>query len=123
MSGNNYDSPLETTHTFDAAVLSAAATVGRIAGPAGKVGRVKSINGVVTTGITVLDGTVSVRSAGEAAAVTGTLPIASVNDPVSATAAEIEAGTELLADTTVEVVAGGEPTAGAADLTVVIGWY
>lgn len=123
MSGNNYDSPLETTHTFDAAVLSAAATVGRIAGPAGKVGRVKSINGVVTTGITVADATVSIRSAGGSPVVTGTLAIAAIDASVSATAAEIQAGTELDADTTVEVVANGEATAGAADLTVVIGWY
>lgn len=120
----NYDDPVYQSNTIaGASLIGGAAVIGRIAGPAGKTGRVVSINGVVTTGITVADATIDINSAGEATAVVGTLPIAAANAAVSATKAEILAGTELLADTVVEVNTGGEATAGAADVTIVTAWY
>lgn len=123
MSGRNYDDALEITYHFPAASLIGGAVIGRFAGPAGMTGRVRSITGVTTTGITVLDSSVTVGAAGEAVAVTGTLPITAINLGVSATAAEIAAGTELLADTVCEVTDDGAPTAGAATLAIVVGWY
>jgi len=124
MSGNNYDSGLEISYRFPAASLTSAAVVGRFIGPAGKVGRVKSVSSIVTTGVTVAAAVVDVDTvAGITTPVATTIPISSANAGLSATKAEIDASTELPADTVVQVSSDGGPTAGAADLVVVVNWY
>lgn len=125
MSGTGYDKAQSLrTYRFPAATISAAAVVGRFIGPAGKRGRVTGFEYLVTTGITVANGTVVVdTNAGLTGPFTATAEIAAANAGGAATQAELKAGAELPADTTIEVQAGGQPTAGAADLIVTVQWY
>jgi len=124
MSGQNYDSGQEISYRFAAATLTAAAVVGRLIGPAGKIGRVTSLTSIVTTGVTVAAAVVDVDTvAGITTPVTLTVPISSANAGASATKAVVDASTELPADTVVQVSSDGGPTAGAADLVVTVTWY
>lgn len=124
MSGNNYDDALEISYTFTSDFVGGAAVDGRIIGPAGKTGRVRSITTVLTTGVTVAASSVEVdTAAGVAVPAALTVPIAAVNSGHSATKAAIEASSELPADTVVQVNNGGGSTAGVGETTVVIGWY
>ena len=123
MSSQNYDNALRETYRFPAATISAAAVVGRLVGPAGKTGRVVNVSHVVTTDVTVAAGTVTVGPNGAASPVTHTVPISAANAAVAIPATSLKGQTLLAADTLVEVAAGGEPTAGAADLIVTIDWF
>lgn len=123
MSGQFYDNALRETYRFPAATISAAAVVGRLIGPAGKVGRVVNISTVVTTDVTVAAGTVTVGNNGAAAPATHTVPVSAANAALAAPYADLQGNDALAADTLVEVAAGGEPTAGAADIIVTVDWY
>lgn len=125
MNNYQYDKPLRETYRFAAATLTAAAVVGRFIGPAGKVGRIVNVSDLVTTGVTVAAAVVTVGPNGAASPVSHTVPIAAANlgHAISRTAATLLAQTELPADTVVEVASDGGPTAGAADLIVVVEWY
>lgn len=132
---SNYDAPLRETYRFAAATISAAAVVGRFVGPVGKRGRVANVSTVVTTGVTDLAGTITVGNNGAANPVTITVPVSSANAvlaiPASGLALQVEGSDglstgeikELVANTLVEVAAGGECTAGAADIIVTVDWY
>lgn len=123
MSSQFYDNALRETYRFPAATISAAAVVGRLVGPVGKRGRVVNVSTVVTTGVTVAAGTVTVGPNGAASPVTHTVPISSANAVLAIPAASLKGVTDLAADTLVEVAAGGEPTAGAADIIVTVDWF
>lgn len=118
----SYSDPITATYRFPAAVLSAAAIVGRIVGPAGKTGRLIDVASVVTTGVTVAACTVDVGTTGAvASAGTATIPVSAIN--AVSNGAALVTGHTLAADTVVEVSANGECTAGAADLLVTIDWF
>ena len=124
MPGNFYDNPVEVSYRFAAASLTAAAVVGRFIGPAGKTGRVRSATALVTTDTDAA----AVVDIDTAAGLTNIVTIDIANAPgqftgASATKAVIQAADDLPADTVVEVSADGTPTAGAADITVSVGWY
>jgi hypothetical protein len=121
-----YDQPLMITHSVKAnSGVSSAAIMNSIKGPAGLKGRVLAMIGRVTTGVTAAAASVNIYPDGttEGSVFTGTVPIAAAGLGFSATAAQVAAGLELAADTTYDVYGGGESTAGAVDLDVVIGWY
>jgi len=107
-----------------AAAISTAARLATLIGPAGKVGRLKSITSAVTTGVTDAAGTVTVGTAGDPDSA-GTLTVAiSSADAVQNDVVLVAATTAVLAaDTAFVIDVGGECTAGAADITVAITWY
>lgn len=118
-----YDNALRETYRFAAASIASAAVVGRLVGPVGKRGRVVNVSTVVTTGVTDAGGTVTVGPNGAASPVTHTVPISSANAVLAIPVADLVGETDLAADTLVEITAGGEPTAGAADIVVTIDWF
>lgn len=125
MSGTGYDKAQSLrTYRFPAAVLTSAAVVGRFIGPAGKKGRVVGFEHIVTTGVTSAAGSVVVdTNAGLTSPFTASVPVSSAGAGAATTAALLKAGAELPADTVIEVQAGGEPAAGAADLIITVQWY
>lgn len=111
------------TYRFDALTLSAVAVIGRIQGPAGKVGRVTGFEYVVTTTTTTAAAAITIGENGAAAPFTGSIPVATAPAAGAATAAQLKAGSELPADTIIEIASDGGPGAGAADLLVTVQWY
>jgi hypothetical protein len=112
------------TYRFAALTVTSAAVIGRIQGPAGKVGRVVGFEYILTTGVTVGDAGITIdTNAGLTAPFTTSMPIAAVNTGGAATAAQLKAGDELPADTVVELSSDAAATAGAADVTITIAWY
>jgi len=121
-----YDNPLLITHSVKAnAGVSSAAVMYSIQGPAGMKGRVLGCVGRTTTGVTDAAGTINVYPDGTTAnsKFATTAPVQAAGLGFSATAAELAAAGELAADTTYDVYGGGEATAGAVDLDLVVGWY
>jgi len=119
-----YDNPIITTHNVNAATLSTAAELMQIAGPAGKQGRVIDVTCVVTTGVTVAANNINVGSTTDGDA------YATLEVPISAADAVANGATILSdddnlipADSAVVVATGGECTAGAGSVTVVIAWF
>lgn len=112
------------TYRFAAATLSSAAVVGRIQGPAGKVGRVVGLEYVLTTGTTTNPTVVTIDTvAGLTAPFAATIPVLAINLGGSATEAEVKAGAELPADTVATIASDGGAAAGAGDLNVTVAWY
>jgi hypothetical protein len=112
------------TYRIAAATLSSAAVVGRVQGPAGKVGRVTGWEYVVTTSTTTGAASMTVdTNAGLTAPFTTSIPVATAPAAGAATAAQLSAGDELPADTIIEIASDGGPAAGAADLLLTIQWY
>lgn len=115
-----YDNPRTAVYRFPAATLSAAATVGRIVGPAGKTGKVVDVGYVITTGTTVAATLVSIG-------ITGTLGKFATNSVPIASADAVGSGVthvaNIDADAAVLVSSDGGCTAGAADLLVMIDWF
>ncbi len=132
---NFYGDADSRTYRFPAATLSAAAIVGRFQGPLGKVGRVRGIEFMTTTGITVAAALVTVGVNGAVLPASISIPVTAVNLGGAQSAVEIKAAgaeedeaggvndVELTADTTIEVASDGGPTAGAADLIVNVDWF
>lgn len=126
MDSNGYDKGIVETYRFAAATLSAAATVGRFIGPAGKRGRVVNVSHVVTTDVTVAAAAVTVGESGAASPISHTVPVSVAGAAVAIPRATVRAQAatyELPADTVVLVASDGGPTAGAADLIVTVNWY
>jgi hypothetical protein len=112
------------TYRFSALTVSGGAVIGRVQGPAGKVGRVVGFEYILTTGVTVAAAGITVdTNAGLTAPFTTSMPIAAINTGGAATEAELKAGDELPADTVVEIADDGAATAGAADIALTIAWY
>lgn len=133
MSGQFYDNADRRVYRFPAAAIASAAVFGRFIGPSGKKGRVRGIEYIVTTGVTVAAATVTVGNNGATAPPTLTVPIASANAGGAQSAAQVKAngadevvGTNdviLDADTVVECASDGASTAGAADIIVTVDWF
>jgi hypothetical protein len=128
-----YDDGATRTYRFPAAALAAAAVVGRFIGPQGKRGRVRGIEYIVTTGVTVAPALVTVGNNAAVNPASISIEVAAADTGGSMTAAEEKAagadevaGTNdviLDADTVVEVASDGGATAGAADLIVTVDWF
>lgn len=119
----NYDQPIFATYSLSAANLSSAGVRKTVRGPLGRAGRVLGIVARVTTGVTVAASTVTVGANGEADPATLSVPVSGVGAFAQSTQANTEGKAELPADTDIEIATGGEATAGAADLDVIIGWF
>lgn len=121
------------TYTFPAADLSSAAVFGRFQGPAGLVGRVRGIEYVLTTGVTVAAALVTVGNNGAVGPASMSVEVAAINTGGAQTAAERKANgaevvagvndVELAADTVVECASDGGATAGAGDITITVDWF
>lgn len=122
---NFYDHPLQVTYKFPAsAVLSTAGVAGRFIGPKGKRGRVLACEGLLTTATTDAASTITVGTAAAPAdALSIDVPVQAINTGVQADEAKIRAGKDLAPDTVYQVAGGGEATAGAADITLTVGWF
>ena len=104
--------------------MSSAATVGRIQGPAGKVGRVTGVEYVLTVATTTNPTVLTLDTvAGLTAPLAVTIPVLAINLGGAASAAELKAGAELPADTVVNVDTDGGAVAGAGDLNITVQWY
>lgn len=118
----SYDNPITCTYRFPAVSVTAAATLGRIIGPAGKTGRVVDVGYIVTTGVTVAASNLIVGSAGDTDAyATKTVPIASANSGGNGAARGV--ADTIPANDVVLVGSAGGSTAGAVDAIVVINWF
>jgi hypothetical protein len=130
---NFYGDADSRTYRFPAATLSGAAVVGRFQGPAGKVGRVRGIEFLLTTATTVAATLVTVGVNGATLPASISIPVRAINLGGGQTDAEIKAAgaeevagvndVELTADTTIEVASDGGATAGAVDLIVKVDWF
>lgn len=122
---NNYDNPLFVTYAIAAATLSGgAATLKRFIGPVGRTGHVRTLTYIVTTGVTVAAALVTVDTSGTSGAYGSvTVPIAAANLGGSATKANLAAAADIPADTVISVKTNGAATAGAADITLSVGWF
>lgn len=131
--GDAFYSADRRTYRFAAATLSAAAVVGRIIGPLGKLGRVRGFETVLTTATTVAVCNVTIGVNGATAPSSFQIPVLAINLGHVASAAELAlsgadevAGTNdviLTADTVIEVASDGGCTAGAGDLLVTVDWF
>lgn len=118
-----YSNGLQKSKTLHAAVISAAAEIGRMAPPLpGKAGRLRGVAAVVTTGVTVAAGTVKFGHATDDDAY-GTLTIAISAAGAISTSFVRGVEHEVKPDEALIVTAGGEPTAGAADIEFDVEWY
>jgi len=114
----------ERTYRFAALTVSAAAVIGRIQGPAGKIGRITGFEYNLTTGVTTAAAAITLdTNAGLTAPFATTMPVAAINTGGAATLAQLKAGDELPADTIVELASDAAAGAGAADVIITINWY
>ena len=123
---NFYDNPIIESYTVLAnASLSSAAVAKRVIGPLGKQGRVLAASVVITTDTTVAASAVQVGPAGGVATANldMSVPVAVADVGHVATKAELDAGADIAADVVTEISGDGLATAGAADITVTIGWF
>lgn len=117
-----YDNGIRQTYRVAAASLATAANLLSLAGPSGKRGRIESAVALVTTGVTVAAATVRFGTdADDDAYGTLTVPISSA-DAIANTLVN-GAVENIPADSLVRVDAGGEATAGAADLIITVVWF
>jgi hypothetical protein len=135
MSGQFYDGgKLSRTYgPITADFIGAANVDARIQGPAGKVGRVRGIEYILTTGVTVAASSITVGVNAAVAPASCAVPIAAINTGGAMTAAELAAAgapavagvndVELPADTVVEIGNTGGSTAGAGLVYVTIDWF
>lgn len=121
---NTYDNPLVTTHFIQAASLTSAAVLMNIVGPTGRKGRVVGLTAAVTTGVTVAAATLTVGSPADADAyATLSVPVGAVDSVANAPVLLTDDDNLIPEDGVVELATGGEATAGAASLTLVIAWF
>ena len=117
----SYDNPQSSTYSLLGKTLSSAATMGRIAGPAGKTGKVRNITYSITTATTVAATIISVGITGTLGKfATASVPIVTADNAGEATltqVADISVGESILVST------GGESTAGVGDVFVTVDWF
>ncbi len=114
----------ERSYRFEALTVSSAAVIGRIQGPAGKIGRITGFEYVLTTGVTTAAAAITVdTNAGLTAPFATTMPVAAINTGGAATLTQIKDGDELPADTIVEISSDAAAGAGAADIILTVNWY
>ena len=119
-----YDQPLRMTYQVDAATLTSAADLLKVAGPKGKEGRLAAITTVVTTGVTVAATDVDVGD-GATGDKYGTLvvPISSADAIANNATISTSDAVPIPADSLVVISTDGAATAGAANIQVVIDWF
>lgn len=120
-------------YRFAAAALDTAAIFGRFIGPAGKLGRVRGIECIVTAALTVAVTNVIVGVNGAVLPAAMQIPILAINLGHVMSAAELAlagadevAGTNdviLTADTVIECSSDGGATAGDGDIIVTVDWF
>ena len=114
------------TYRFPAVSVASAAVIGRIVGPVGRRGTITSITALATTTFTTNPGTLTAGYSGAAAAyMTLSLPITVAPGRVDGVLSiERDRGgyPGSNPDRVIEIAAGGEPVAGAADICVTIEW-
>ena len=121
---NTYDRPIMSTHSLQAADLTSAAVLASIAGPAGRQGRIVGLSAAVTTGVTAAAATLAVGSPSDADAyATLTVPISAADSVANGALFLTDDDNLIPADSVVELSTGGEATAGAAGLTLIIAWF
>ena len=119
-----YDGKNRRTYRFPAVAIDTAAIFGRFQGPAGKVGRVRGIEYVLTAATTVAASTLTVDTvAGLTTPITCPVPVKAINLGGATTKALLKAGSDLPADTVVTVESDGGATAGDGDVIVTVDWY
>lgn len=114
------------TYRFPAASVASAAVVGRIVGPVGKRGKITSVTALATTTLTTNPGTLTVGYSGAAAAyMTLSLPLTTAPARIDGVLSIAYVGggyPQSNPDRVIEIAAGGEPVAGAADICVTVEW-
>jgi len=133
MSGQSYHNAETRTYQFLDAAIDAGAVFGRFGGPAGKTGRVRGIEWMLTNSTTtaVTEIIVGVNGATEPAIVI--IPVGSQFDVGAMTTAQLLAAGAvevsgvndvlLTADTLIEVESDGGADAGDADITITVDWF
>lgn len=119
-----YDNAENRTYRFPAVALDTGAVFGRFIGPAGKIGRVRGIEVIVTTSTTgsATDVTVD-TNAGLTTPPNATVVAATAPDGQTTTPAQLADGDNLPADTIIEVASDGGNSAGDGDVTVSVDWF
>ena len=119
-----YDNPIRMTYEFLAnAAISSEADIGKISGPYGKVGKIREVTTVVTTGVTVAAGLISFGDGSDEDAYgIHTVPVSSAG-AVANNVFVAGVTDEIPANEAVTIHGGGESTAGAVNLFVVVDWY
>jgi hypothetical protein len=122
---NTYDNPIYVTYAVAAGGLSGgAATLKRFIGPVGRTGHVRALTYIVTTSVTVAAALVTIDTSGTAGAYGSvSIPVSSANAGGSATKANLAAAADIPADTVISIKTNGASTAGAADITLAVGWF
>jgi hypothetical protein len=124
MSGQFYDNALRTSYHIPIAVTTTAGDLLEgIAGPEGKVGRVRALYAAVTT-VYVGTDTISLDSVTPSLTTPPTLAITGADNlVVHATAAALQGFSDLTADTSLALATDGLSTSGVSSITLVIDWY
>ena len=124
MSGSNYDNPIHGTYLFPAAAIDTAAVIGRLAGPAGKTGRLVGVSTVITVATTVAASQLNIGSASDADAYgTQAIAITAIDGVITAYTDLTSDDNLITADTAVELSSDGGATAGDGDITLYIDWF
>lgn len=114
------------TYRFAALALDSDAVIGRIVGPVGMRGKVTSMTAMATTTITTTPGTLTAGHSGDDDAyMTLTLPLTTAParvDGVLSINYSRGGYPQSNPDLIIEIAAGGEPAAGAADIVVTVEW-
>ena len=118
----SYSTPIYATYRFTAASVTAAATLGRFIGPAGKEGVVVDISYVITTGVTVAASNLIVGFAGTTNAY-GTTPVPVAAADSGGNAMVRGATAKIPPNSVVLVGSAGGATAGAVNACVVVAWF
>ena len=117
---------IHATYRFPAVSVASAAVIGRIVGPVGLRGRITSMTALATTTLTSTPGTVTLGHSGAAAAyATLTLPLTTAPARIDGVLSIVSEGggyTQSNPDLVIEMAAGGQPVAGAADIVVTVEW-
>lgn len=125
---STYDNPISISYRVAAASLAATGVVLRFIGPVGRVGRLASLTGVVTTTLTTTAPVIQLGTAATPALIIQkTIALAAANAGFGLTATEedtVQANSRrLTADTVAQLNVSTAAAAGAADFTIVIDWY
>ncbi len=122
--GQNYDEAFHAAYFFPAVAIDTAAVIGRVAGPAGKTGRLVGISTVITTATTVAASELRVGTITDPDAY-GTQAVAVLSaDAVVTLTTDLTTDANLItADTVVEMSSDGGATAGDGDVTIYIDWF
>jgi len=119
-----YENATFITYQIPAGVLTSAATLGTLIGPAGKQGRLEGIETTVTTETTGAAASVDVGITGTLAKYgTASVPVSVVDSLTNVTTINDTDVNPLPADTEFLVSTDGGATLGAADLFVTIAWF